>query len=132
MLCRLEIIKILKDIRTINLWDLLTGIPAGMSAFVMAALAGTIIGDVEVGSTTFLWLLALGSALIAILVGISRGAHATPSAFLQGLFTVGASLWLWVSVYTDPMTLLGITPILFVLLIVPIMTALKARDLRRN
>lgn len=130
MQCNPSVVRVLKEIRTINGWDLLTGIPAGMSAFVAAALAGAAIGEIETASTTFLWLLALGSALVAILVGITRGRHAAPSAFIQGLFTLGSSLWLWISVYPDASMILSILLELVILLILPITIAVKTRDAR--
>jgi len=130
MQCNPAVIKVLREIRTINAWDLLTGIPAGMSAFVAAALSGAILGEIEIASSTFLWLLALASALIAILVGLTRGKHAAPSAFIQGLFTLGASLWLWISVYPDPTTILSILLELVILLVLPILVAVKVRDIR--
>lgn len=132
MQCNPAVVRTVKEIKTVNGWDLLTGIPAGMSAFVAAALAGAIIGNVETASATFLWLLALGSALIAILVGITRARHAAPSAFIQGLFTVGSSLWLWISIYPDPAAILSILVELIILLILPIVIAVKARDLRMS
>lgn len=132
MLCKPVVIKTLKEIQQINMWDLLSGIPAGMSAFVAAALLSAIYGNIELSSETFLWLLVLTSALIAIFVGLTRGAHAAPSALVEGLFVLGASLWLWIRVYPNPETLLGIIYIFILIFIVPIVISVRTRDLRRK
>lgn len=130
MLCKPVVMKTLKELRQINVWDLLTGIPAGMSAFVAAAVISALYGELELSSEKFLWLLVLTSALISILVGLTRGAHAAPSALVEGLFVFGATMWLWIRVYANPQALLGVLYIFIIILIVPIIISIRTRDLR--
>lgn len=130
MFCKPEITRIAKEIGRIGLWDLLTGIPAGMSTFVAAAVLAGYLVKVNLDSEIFLWLLLLSAAIFSSLIGITRGSHAAPSALIQGLFVFGSAFWLWLNIYPDLFEIIKISYIFLLFIVIPLLVAVKVRDVR--
>lgn len=130
MVCKPALMKTLGEIRMMGLWDLLTGIPAGMSTFVAAGVAIAFIGNIQMSSEVFLWILLAAGIAFAGLIGLIRGRHAAPSALIQGLFVFGSAAWLWINIYPNPWEVLRVSYIFILIIIIPVLVAVKVRDYR--
>ena len=128
--CKPTLMKTWGEIRMIGLWDLLTGIPAGMSTFVTAGVAVAFIGNIQMSSEVFLWILLAAGIAFAVLIGLTRGRHAAPSALIQDLFVFGSAAWLWVNIYPNYWEVLKVAYIFILIIIIPVWVAVKVRDYR--
>jgi|GEM_PF-4734612 len=128
MLCKPTLMKTWGEIKMMGLWDLLTGIPAGMSTFVAAGVGLALVGNLEMSSEVFLWFLLAAGIAFAALIGLIRGSHAAPSALIQGLFVFGSAAWLWINIYPNFLEVLKVSYIFVLIIIIPVWVAVKVRD----
>ena len=79
-------------------WDILTGLPAGVLIFMATVLFSTLFSRYSILPDSIpLFILAIVSALVGLLAGITRLRHGPATGLTAGLIAAGILLYLWLA-----------------------------------